>query len=344
MTKKNLLVLLPQTNGNQSIGGTTLLSELFLQELSDSKVDFDLIQTNYYNSKLVNFIRLFLLLFSKTLLFRYKTVIISCSDNLQVFFLPFAYLVCKFFKSKLIIRTFGGNLVDNFEAFSSFNKRIQLKIFRSAFLVTAETINIYDYFKSHDIDAYWFPNVRKKNAIQKKHKKGSVKYFFVGSTIIEKGIAEILEVNNYFGYSKIDIYGPTPDEYILNLDYHNSFKGIIKPDLLVKKILEYDVLVLPTFWYGEGYPGIILEAMSVGVPVITTKFQSLTEFLVHNENALLVDIKNSDQIIEAIIHLDNDFEHLKYLSKNSTKTFNKRFVSKDVHKKFFKSFNPIFFK
>jgi len=74
----------------------------------------------------------------------------------------------------------------------------------------------------------------------------------------------------------IDVYGPILE----NIEVLN-YKGVLFGDEVIKKLQEYDVLVLPTFWETEGYPGIILEAFSLSKPVISTNFRAIPEFVDH---------------------------------------------------------------
>ena len=63
-----------------------------------------------------------------------------------------------------------------------------------------------------------------------------------------------------------------------------------------------DAFLFPTFYEGFGLP--ILEAQSVGTPVITSNISSMPE--VANESAVLVDPKDSSAIAEAAYKLISD--------------------------------------
>ena len=59
-------------------------------------------------------------------------------------------------------------------------------------------------------------------------------------------------------------------------------------------------MILPTYHVGEGYPGIIIEAFSIGMPVISTYWNSIPELISHNKNGLLVPIKDLDSLVNSI--------------------------------------------
>ena len=71
---------------------------------------------------------------------------------------------------------------------------------------------------------------------------------------------------------------------------------------------------MPTFHEGEGYPGIILEAFSVGMPVISTHWNSIPEIVMHNENGLLVPIKDTECLKKGILYF-NKSNYLKFRTK-----------------------------
>ncbi len=63
-----------------------------------------------------------------------------------------------------------------------------------------------------------------------------------------------------------------------------------------------DVFLFPTFYEGFGMP--ILEAQSAGIPVVTSNNSSIPE--VAGESALLVDPKESEQIVQAVYKIIDD--------------------------------------
>tara|TARA_R110002020_G_scaffold361823_1_gene574303 strand:- start:39251 stop:40318 length:1068 start_codon:yes stop_codon:yes gene_type:complete len=60
-----------------------------------------------------------------------------------------------------------------------------------------------------------------------------------------------------------------------------------------------DVFVLPTY-YREGIPRSILEALSIGMPIITTNTPGCKETVLRNENGILVEPKQLNELILGI--------------------------------------------
>ena len=60
-----------------------------------------------------------------------------------------------------------------------------------------------------------------------------------------------------------------------------------------------DVFVLPTY-YREGIPRSILEALSIGMPVITTNTPGCKETVLRNENGILIEPKQLNELILGI--------------------------------------------
>lgn len=60
-----------------------------------------------------------------------------------------------------------------------------------------------------------------------------------------------------------------------------------------------DIFTLPTFTH-EGLPRSILEAMSMGLPVVATNIRGCREAVVHAETGLIVPPQNSEKLAEAL--------------------------------------------
>jgi len=81
---------------------------------------------------------------------------------------------------------------------------------------------------------------------------------------------------------------------------------------------QYDVLLLPS--YREGYPGVIIEALSLGIPSIATRLEGIMEMIEDHKNGLLIDVKSSDQLEEVMRGINED--KYKELSINALESFN----------------------
>jgi len=93
-----------------------------------------------------------------------------------------------------------------------------------------------------------------------------------------------------------------------------------------------DVLVLPyvltigTHWF----PHTLLEALSVGVPIVTSRFEIMQEVIEHGKTGLLVEPANPKQIAESIIILLSDEKLRNNMVKEQRKVAKEKFDSEKV--------------
>jgi len=82
-----------------------------------------------------------------------------------------------------------------------------------------------------------------------------------------------------------------------------------------------DIFVLPTLF--EGMSNAIMEAMSSGLPIITTEIPENRELIENDLTGILVSVRNSTEIQKNIILLLNNENLRKFLGKNGRKNIEK---------------------
>jgi glycosyltransferase involved in cell wall biosynthesis len=83
-----------------------------------------------------------------------------------------------------------------------------------------------------------------------------------------------------------------------------DFLGWVDGDRKVALLKNSDVFVLPS--YNEGLPMSVLEAMSWGKPVITTKVGGIPELITSGKDGILVDAGNREQLSDALLAFGHD--------------------------------------
>ncbi len=77
--------------------------------------------------------------------------------------------------------------------------------------------------------------------------------------------------------------------------------GYLSGDSIWAAYAAADIFVLPS--HREGFPTVIMEAMSFGLPVVTTRIRGAADFLEEGWNALLVPVGNPETLASAILRL-----------------------------------------
>lgn len=98
--------------------------------------------------------------------------------------------------------------------------------------------------------------------------------------------------------------GELPEELLfqlhdLNLTQEvNWIKGLPYHEVEVH-MLKHDVLVLPSI--EEGIANVVLEAMQLGLPVVSTDCGGMNEVILNGDNGFIVPVRNPQALAEAII-------------------------------------------
>lgn len=90
-----------------------------------------------------------------------------------------------------------------------------------------------------------------------------------------------------------------------------------------------DIVVLPSY-YREGVPRVLLEALAMGKPVVTTQHVGCKEVVDDGVNGYLVPVKDAGALAEAIDHLLADRELRTAFGRNSLKKVQSEFAENRV--------------
>jgi len=255
-----------------------------------------------------------------------KLIYLPAHKNLKFIF-PILFLISKIFGFEIHYIVVGGWLVEY----------LQIKPIHRFFLKNISNIfpeNIELCERLHNeygfINVRQFPNFRIQN-FQAEFNISSDKFriVFMARVTKLKGIdvlfelSDLIKAKSYYNDIQIDIYGPidkNDNEYFYkNLPKHKkiSYKGVIDPKDVYKILRSYDVMVLPTRYPGEGFPGSILDAYISGIPVITTKWRQIPEFVEVGKTGFIIDIYDTISILNYIELLNKDRSLLLEMKKNA---------------------------
>lgn len=321
MSKLLLIGPLSNKNNPTKTGGEVILFELLLAEIRKKNIEFDVIDTlkENYPHKVIAFFSASLQLVKKFK--NYDFIILQATNTSLVFLGPIIVFLSKCLKRKIIIRKSAGNMKMEYQSSNFFKKMLIKYVLRNTNANFFETKYLVEYFNGFNKNTYWFPNVRQKVTIPKLPRNFKKRFIYIGTINEEKGIDEIIAIAGQLdvGYT-LDLYGPILEsKYTAELFQQNkvNYRGSLKPTDVMGVLDSYDVLILPS--HREGYPGVIIEAFSLGIPVIATKLQGISEMVEDGMNGLLIDVKSSAQLKNAIESIN--YETYAVLSENALKSF-----------------------
>ncbi len=300
--------------------GTTVLFEDLLKHLDKMNVQYIIIDTHKKNYNNI-FHAYFSILYQLLVKQRDCTHISLHSSRDYMFLGIIIILLGKFFNKKTSLRKFAGEAESEYKNAGILKKLYMRTIFTNFDLLFAETKYLVSFFSKMNKNTIWFPNSRNRTLKPNLPRKFRKRFVFISGVIKEKGIEEILKAARELDESyTIEIYGALFNNEYTEEDFENEkvpYKGALQAEEVIPTLNEFDVLLLPS--YKEGYPGIILEAYSIGLPVIATNLKGISEIVDEYKTGVLIDPQNVQQLIDAIKYFDN-VNYIK-MSNNAYKKF-----------------------
>ena len=176
--------------------------------------------------------------------------------------------------------------------------------------------------------------------------KSEVPHFLmIGRLLKHKGIGEFIAASKELPNCKFTLIAPpdleNPSQEICRFKYQLQNSSIhyleYTPDV-TPYLQKASVVVLPS--YGEGIPRVLLEAMAIGRPILTTNTHGCKELVTNNglscKKASTVDLVNKMKQFAAMSH-----EQLAILGKNGRETVEKKWSTQQVIDSYLELLNKI---
>jgi len=365
MKKKILMVApLPLPHHGASVVSNILLHSIkgafsvFLVNTNSKQLFF---RSNFFNLRRVmeilkDFYLFISSLFSKKVDFVY---VVFSRSPLGFVKDSFYVLFSKLFRKKVVIH-FHGALLKEF-----YNKLNFLLRFYSKFVfsILDRVVVLDGTFKSalknmvdlnkvrvipNCVDPYLIPsNSEFSSRLRAIKKRRKLIVLFLSNFLYEKGYFYLLKAAKYFR-EDLDISFIFAGEWLNAADFREAKKYISENKLNNVRFLssvtrskkrrlikDSDVFVLPTFHKYEGLPVSILEAMSFGLMVITTRMGAIPSLITSGKNGFFVKSRSYEDIVSLIKYVQRrkgllvrvaKLNRAKVLRNYSADIFKKRFL------------------
>jgi glycosyltransferase involved in cell wall biosynthesis len=148
-------------------------------------------------------------------------------------------------------------------------------------------------------------------------------FLFVGRITEEKGIRTLLKATRLANF-KLVIIGEGPlSKLVTDFAKENrnvSYIGFQDKPTVMNYMKICRGLIFPSLWY-EGFPVTILEALSAGTIVITSKLGGMAEIIEDQVNGLHFEAGNEKDLVSRIAEINHSPQYLKSLSDNARLTY-----------------------
>ena len=113
----------------------------------------------------------------------------------------------------------------------------------------------------------------------------------------------------------------------LALKNHIDFKGKLCKEDVARQYQESDILVLPTSF--DSSPTVVIEAMSCGLPVVSTYVGGIPKIIKEGETGILIEPNNVEQLQKALLILLNDRNKQIEFGKNGRDRVKQKYTWKE---------------
>lgn len=310
---RNKVILVGAINeGNTPTCGETMKNQLFVKrfnELFDAVITVD---TLNWKKRPWVLVRLFF-----TLLFnRGAKVVISASTISAYFVIKFLYHIR--LKKNVFYWVVGGSLHNMVK-----EGKIKTNHMRYLKAILVQGTIMCKELQNAGLDnVVYVPNSKYIDYLpSKSHNLPQDKIHFVFLSRISpyKGCEYIFEsvkeLNKLYA-EKFDVtfYGRIESGYDSFLSSVESFDNVkyngvlnlLSERLGYEELAKYDVMLFPTYWDGEGFPGVVIDAYISSLPIIATDWNLNTDVIEDGKDGWIIPVHNVDALIAA---MKNVIEH-----------------------------------
>lgn len=309
MTNKSKIIMIGTTSQGGICSVIKLYKEYGLETLNlcthkDGNIFFNLI---VYCSFLIKYI--FILLTNKDV----KIIHIHASSKGSFIRKSIALYIAKFFHKKVIFNIHPIHFVQFYENTNNYIKGMVRDVLNKSDLILVLSdkirIKISEICQNENIKVLYNPVVIKE-IVQNNNE--NINILFLGKLCKAKGVYDVIEAGKYIQNNNvtINLYGDGNLEEFEKLIVENNLqkkieiKGWISGNKKDEAFRNSDIYILPS--YSEGLPMSILEAMAIGLPIISTPVGGTPDAVEEGANGFLIQPGDYKALAEKIDLLAGD--------------------------------------
>ncbi|MFZ5858228.1 MAG: glycosyltransferase family 4 protein [Chloroflexota bacterium] len=260
---------------------------------------------------------------------RCDAALVFANDLFAITLAPILLLFAKLFRKPFYLKPVGAGLDLFINAQKKIFREYLLFVLRSVDGILTQTQMLKnDLQKMGLVNAHYLPGCRPLASISQTaiERGDEFRLIYLGHITRLKGILYLIESLGILSKTcpkkvTCDFFGPIHDE--LREEFNAGLKsqpnarycGVAEAGTGPQLIAHYDALVLPTYYDTEGQPGVLIEAMHAGVPVIATQVRTFPELIEHGVNGLLVPLQDPISLANAIETLAENSDLYKQMAE-----------------------------
>jgi glycosyltransferase involved in cell wall biosynthesis len=241
-------------------------------------------------------------------------VLVFANDLFAITLAPLLLFIAKLFRKPFYLKPVGAGLDLYINRQNKLLRQYLLSVLRAANGILTQTQLLENDLNELGCpNAHYLPGCRPLAPIvtMQRNDSADLRLIYLGHITRRKGILVLLKALQSVQQTcdkriTCDFYGPIHDELReefmgeVEATANAHYCGVAEPGTGPQLISQYDALVLPTYYDTEGHPGVIIEAMHAGVPVISTQVRTLPELITHGRNGFLVPQQDSAALADVI--------------------------------------------
>ena len=253
-------------------------------------------------------------------LWRSDLVILFIGPSSALSLASFLWAVCKIVRRHLVLRISGGDMMLEYLGYGAFARWLADRTYMRSSRVYVQTQYLHRSFGTRG-NFKWLPNTRNIEAPARTGRGRVEKLIFVARLAVFKGLAEALDACRHLPENcHLNVFGPgmSDTDFSLFEDHPRAtYGGVLDPAEIPRVLSEHDLLVYPSYYRSEGYPGVILEAFQCGLPVVAVRRGGIAELVEHEESGLLVAPRSAAEVEAAINRLLDEPELYRRLCEGA---------------------------
>lgn len=335
--KNKVLVLGYFGHKTNQLDGQTVKTRNIYELLKEKQEEIGSI--SYFDTQQFQYSKLSFLKMFGAILNCNKLIYLPAHQNLKYIF-PLIFIISKLKKIDVIYIVIGGWLTEYLKP-----KKMHIKMLSKIKSILTESNQLTDNLSTvyNFNNVLTFPNFRMHDFKPSfRQNPDAFKIVFMARIFREKGIDTVFRLAEYIQKNygnkhtiSIDFYGPIQeydsDYFLSEIEKFSfvSYQGVLEPHQIHITLDQYDLLVFPTRFPGEGFPGTIMDAYISGIPVIIPNWRFLPEYVNNGLSGYIFEPDKEEDFFSYIDYLYNDRAQLlkmKHAAYEKSKEYSSEFA------------------